>query len=222
MIRILALAAVLATSLATNASASVQQITLGDFSSAKVLDFESSSLGTISGSDSLFTDFGISSVAFTGGTGLDDYGSRTNSSRALWATINGLSVVDPGATGLLAPSAYEIVFAGAQNRFGIGVHDENATFRLEFFDGASSVGSIDLATGGTADLTQWYLESTDAFNKVTVMTVAGSGGRGYAIDNLTLEAGSSSVPEPATLAIWSLLGMAIGGYGLKRRYQRAK
>lgn len=185
------------------ASSALMQINLGDFSNAKVLDFESATLGSISGTDTLFTGFGISSISTTASDFTDAYGDRTNSSRALWENSNGLVIVDPDDLDetLANVITYTLQFSGFHTKFGIGVHDQNTGFRYAFFNGVTSVGSLDIASG-TSDLAQRYFSSSDLFDRVTVSSIAPVPG-GFAIDNITLEAGSQ-VPEPSVLALFGL------------------
>lgn len=47
------------------------------------------------------------------------------------------------------------------------------------------------------------------------------GGGGFVLDNLNLGLGSTVIPEPTTLAIWSLLGICGIGFGWRRRRKAA-
>jgi hypothetical protein len=209
-----AIGSVAAMVIAASASAgTVTPITLGDFASASVLDFNSAPLGNISGTASLFTSFGIASVAVSANGIGDSFGIRPNASRALWANSGGLAIVDPGAGDLAADGVgmvYTLVFAGLHSKFGIGVHDQGTLFTVAFFDGLTAVGSAVFdSTVDANDLSMAYFANTDAFDRITI-TAAG----GYAIDNITIEGSAAAVPAPASLA---LLGLGLAGLAATRR-----
>lgn len=192
----------------------ISVISLADFSNPQVLDFNSAPLGNISGTDTLFTSFGIDEVSTSGVTNYSDgFDERPNSSRALWEDVNGLRIVDPEvvpATAFLGqPIAYTLKLSTAHSRFGVGVHDQAGDFTYEFFSSSVSVGSISQGAP-SADLFQVYFESDMQFDEVRI-SVSGSGG--YAIDNITLE-GSGVVPAPTIL---SLFGIGLATLGWSRR-----
>ena len=192
----------------------IQQITLGDYYAADVLDFESASLGPISGTDTMFTSFGISSVSASGGNFIDPYDVRTNSSRALWFQSSGLVIVDPGAAGN-GLASYEIEFSSVQARFGVGAHDyfPGADLNFAFFAGAVAVGDISV-TNPTADLSMFYFDVTGGFDRVIVTAESTNA---FAIDNITLDRGTAPVPEPASL---TLMGLGLGGIAWTRKRRR--
>lgn len=188
----------------------ITEIGLGDFITPKVLDYQTAPLGAISGSASLFTNFGISSVSAVGSDFSDGLGNRPNASRSLWFNESGLQIVDPGAGGLAADQiTYTIDFASAIGKFGWAWHDQDDAMLVEFFLGATPVGSVvssgnHVAGGTTNDKRTLYLMNTDSFDRIAITNNTGFGG--FSIDDLTLEA--AAVPEPATI------GLLIPGIGL--------
>jgi hypothetical protein len=196
-------------------AAPVTQITLGDFTSPRVLDFETAALGTVSGTDALFTDFGIAEMLGTGSSFIDPFDLRPSASRALWIGSGGLEVVDPGTPDNAGLSDYEIRLASDHFRFGIAVHDyfPGADLTFEFFDGGTSVGSISVANP-TADLSPFYFEVGAAFNRVTVIPAAGNG---FAIDNITLLDRDASIPEPGVMLLLGSAFVAVWVLRVRRR-----
>ena len=205
--------------MAASASAgTVTSITLGDFTNASVLDFNSAPVGNISGTSSLFTSFGISSVSATFGfISSDGFGVRPNASRALWANDAGLTIVDPNAGDLADIVTYTIKFADLHTKVGFGVHDQQSDFLVEFFSGATAVGSTTFQSN-TADLFMVHLQNSDAFDTITISVPLPGG---FAIDNITIEASEpSAVAEPASLALLGL-GLAALAPAARRRKARA-
>jgi hypothetical protein len=66
-------------------------------------------------------------------------------------------------------------------------------------------------TSLSAGLQQFYIESTEPFNRVILVSLPS----GYAIDNLT----SKAVPEPSTLALFAF---GLAGLGFTTRPGRRK
>ena len=191
----------------------VTEITLGDFSNASVLDFNTAPLGNISGTDTVFTDFGITQASGTGSGFNDTFNTRSKSSRALWFNAGGLAVVDPGDDdNAIVNQSFMFDFAEQHNRFGFGAHDQaDLDLTITFFDNLVEVGSIVITTV-TNNLSYHFLENTDSFNLVVI--VANDDG-GFAIDDLTLdEASAADVPVSGTLAF---IGLGLAGLGLARR-----
>jgi hypothetical protein len=196
-------------------SAAITAITLGDFSNPRVLDFQSSPAGNVSGTDPLFTTFGISSVtAFSSGSisFTDTFEVRPNSSRALWENASGLAVVDPGATRLAEPATiggdalgYDLTFDSLQEKVGISTHDQGGFYFFDFYNGATLVGHFEtFAT--SADTNEFYFSSDLSFDRFVLSTPGG-----YAIDDITLDS-VAAVPEPTSLALFAL-GMALMAAG---------
>jgi len=177
----------------------VTQIELGEFVTPRVLDFESTPTGNVGGTDSLFADFGISSVEYTGYRMADRFDNYANVSRALWVNEGGLVVCKAGMSGFADHDlSYTLNLADLHQRIGIGVNDHDGQVNFDFLSSGSTVDSFVIDRTGTPGLAMFYLESSKSFDGVKI--TASMGGRdpaGFAIDNMTLD----SVPEPATHAL---------------------
>ena len=167
----------------------ITQIGLNDFVDPRVLDFESTPTGNIGGTNSLFTDFGISSVEYTGYRMADYFDHYSNVSQALWVNAGGLVVARPGMSGFADSNlSYTLNLADLHQRIGIGVNDHNGRVNFDFFNSGNAVGSFVIDPTGTSGLAMSYLENTESFDSVTI-TASMNGGdpAGFAIDNITLD-----------------------------------
>ncbi len=196
----------------THVNATVMQIALADFNNATVIDFESMALGSISGSDPIFSNAGISNIIPDNpGTFNDTYGVRPNSDRALGALASGLVVTDPGEAGTASIDDWTIEFSNMISRFGFALSDSVAgTHSITFFDGLATVGNFAVTT---SDKENFYFESTLSFNSVRIID-NDPGTMGFVLDDLTLE--SIAVPEPTPLA---LMGLGLAGLSFRRKKQ---
>lgn len=186
----------LAESLEQRRLLAVTKISFEDFADPDVLDFSSAAVGSISETAELFRDFGISQISATGSNSVDTFDARPNASRALWADDTGLRIVDPGTAGLRRDElAYTVEFVNDQTRFGVGVHDEPGVYVLQLFADDVDVGTFAFSSGG--DLTQKYIESSEAFDKVVIHYTSRTIDQGFALDNLTLEKEATQPPDAA-------------------------
>jgi hypothetical protein len=96
----------------------------------------------------------------------------------------------------------------------------NVTFSFEAFAGGHSIGSFALPHAVTAPETYdlFALCGNQAFDKFTIFVSAPSPPLGLQIEGVTYDAAVPTVPEPATVVIWSLLGgLGIAVARLRRR-----
>ena len=192
----------------------------GTISNPQVLDFESATVGNISSSDALFSNFGISDIGIQNPSFFfDGYGVRTNSSRAVWVNSGGLAIVDPGAANNAIDGDFWFIdFTQPQSVLGFGLHDQSGTLNVEFFSGGASVGSTTV-TILTGDLEESTFANTDTFDRVTIdinsTTVA------FALDNITLSS-ATAIPEPNSLVLIAMATAGMFGRGLRNRRRKRR
>jgi hypothetical protein len=111
---------------------------------------------------------------------------------------------------------FDLTFSSQQNAFAMNYHDFSiaSIFTLNFFDGATNVGSTSFTTTsfGTAEFIGFI--STAAFDSVQIREDDGANNTNEAFQFYTAEA----VPEPGALAIF---GLGLIGLGYIRRRKAA-
>ncbi|MFN0102024.1 MAG: PEP-CTERM sorting domain-containing protein [Bryobacteraceae bacterium] len=159
------------------------------------------------------------SVFASGNTGLSvlDVGAAT-------VTISGgtVFVYRPGDFGAFTTSGGLCALSGGSCQtdwrldFDFGVTNlmfESAFFNpvdfvsVEYFDGATSLGSIPVAANGTFDLSSVPRITSLVFND-------SSTGAGFGFGDFSFDRAGSAIPEPATLL---LLGMGLAAIAYRRR-----
>ena len=203
---------------AANASASINEITLGDLLPNYVsTDFESASDGAISGTDSIFTGIGLSSASlagtFTAGGDSLDSGEFGN---ALVSRNGGsLSGSAPGGSldDVTTSSAFVFSVDGTATQFGFRVVDQvNNAMRLQTYRNGSLLDDVLFVNDGSFPRPIRFFESNVAFDEFRILSSENVSG--FGIDDLGIGGRSNSaVPEPTTIAIWtavSALGLIVG------------
>jgi len=127
-------------------------------------------------------------------------------------------------------AAVTLTFTAYQKYLGLLWGSVDSYNTLEFFSGSTLVGSItgaqvlanpngDQGLYGTVYVN---IDSTVPFNKV----VASSSEYAFEFDNVAYNSanydGTGAVPEPATLAIWSIFGAGAAGVAAARRRRRGR
>ncbi len=193
----------------SNANAAITSIALGDFANPVTIDFESSSTGAISGTDSIFTDAGISSVSAVSPSFGDVYDSWAGVGNALFASGAALAIRSPG-DGVFFSSVptFEFEFIDPIYQFGVSIADHGSMdFHFEFFSNATSVGHSNVNISG-GDFSLYAFESIDPFDRVEITATPD----GYGFDSIVV----GVVPEPSTW-VMMLIGVVILGAVSKRR-----
>ncbi len=199
-------------------------ITLSSFKKAQTLDFESygpaGTRSTISGTDPLFTEFGITQVTATGGRfdggGNDTQNQTAQSGKGLFFTGGSLWVLpqddasNGGGVDFGFNQTFTLDFDRNLNRFGLTFQDQIAQdmiFRF-FLDGVLQ-GTISWPVEQVVD-TFYGFQTPFWFDSVEIDGSLSTDG--FGIDNITIEA----VPEPSAYLL-VLLGLGTGGWWLRRR-----
>ncbi len=190
---------------------------LGD---ATTIDFTGAPTGAIGGMNALFTSAGYSSVALVGthsGCNNDTWNSGTMGN-GLAAVSGGLAVVAPGqrfCSPLQSAAGFQFNIAGLATQFGFQIIDQvNFNVRVETFLGAASLGFLDYNQGGGFPVPARFFSDV-AFDRWQVTCNQGGCG-GWGLDNI-VTAGFVSIPEPATLVLFSI---GLAGLGFARRNRK--
>jgi len=182
----------------------------------KTLDFEAAPNGPISPSDPLFTEFGISGLAATGGSQSGDVQNQNNQS--------GKGLFYDGSQFLILPQdndpfnnnaypfgvnqTFKLQFDTPHRQFGCSFQDQtNQDFTFSFYNSGVLQGSI-TQYSPTVVNTQFIFETPFWFDEVWIDGATASDG--FGIDNLVVD-----TPEPATLSL-----LALGALGLLTRRRR--
>ncbi len=90
-------------------------------------------------------------------------------------------------------------------------------YRFRAISGGSQVGFVDVTTGNAAQLVSFNFANIDSVVLANISNP--SGNAGVVIDDITFDAPSSSVPEPASVALVAsgLVGVAVVGRRRRRR-----
>lgn len=199
---------------ATPVHGAVSMVGSGEIIGGLSLSLAGVPLGTISGSDQIFTDVNIASITVGGGASpIDVYNGDHSIGRAL-TTINGiLTVIDPPGAGTTAmdavPSTYTFNFAENLRSFGFASGDNNGG-DFEFLLNGSTVGNISLPFVDQKGAHQMYFTSTEPFDQVVFTPLLAPAGGIVLNDFIT-----STVPEPSG-AIFSGIA-ALTFLSLRRR-----
>lgn len=222
----------------------ITRINESDFINAESMDFLNEPLGSISTTDSLFTDFGISELTAVASAADGEEYARGDYQQALWAgETNGVEIVDNngiagctqydqnnkciGDRKLSLVDYYLIDFSSDLSKIGFYMVDVwkplvftfyNNDIEIEVYDeevrGAWDGNMLGTGTGWTA----WRVfDSTVLFDQVRIES-KNSNADGFGIGEIRKE--SVPVSEPSTLFI-----MALGMFGLisvKRRRKNIK
>lgn len=208
--------------------ASIIRISESNFTDAETLSFGASDYGPISGTDELFTDFGISNISATASQSFGEEYARGDYEYVLWADSDtGVQVVKDGdgcttydAFGkcldtdrtLSLIDFYDVSFADDLTKIGFYMVDIWKPLEFLFLLDGLEVGKYDEKAAGDWDnnttgtgngWTQWRVFSSDvAFDQVKIQSAEGAKNDGFGIALIRKE--TVSVPEPSGLILLSL------------------
>lgn len=216
-----------------------------DFTNPETLSFGAAEYGTISGTDSYFTDFGISSISAVASQATGEEYARGDYDYALWSDgSNGVQVVKDGdgcttydATGkcldatrtLSLVDFYDVNFSDDLTKIGFYMVDVWLPLEFIFYLDGTEVGRYneeargdwDGNTDGTGNgWTQWRAFSSDiAFDQIKIESANGDNRDGFGIALIRKE--SVAVAEPAS---FSLLALSLFGLALtsRRKFKQNK
>lgn len=215
------------------------------FTDPETLSFGAAEYGAISGSDSHFTDFGISSISAVASNAIGEEYARGDYEYALWAdSNNGVQVVKDGdgcttynADGKCLDSTrtlslvdfYDMSFSDDLTKIGFYMVDVWLPLEFIFYLDGKEVGKYDeLARGdwdgnsnGTGNgWTQWRAFSSDiAFDQIKIESAGGDNRDGFGIALIRKEAVAVAAPASFSLLALSLFGLALTN---RRKFSKSK
>jgi len=210
---------------AAPAGATVQAIGLAAFRAPHMLDFETAPDGSISGLDTLFTDFGIVSLtAVSAAPGPDGYVGGSPFFRALFhSNTEGLLLKSMGTAPWFDRSpTFTISLAEQHFLFGVAPVDTLGEVRIRFRSLGVPVGQLTF----TSDrVSTYYFHSSVGFDEVLLDEPTMNDGWG--IDNITLDNPGFGDPRevPTTRGTQALLAAALvtaGAVAATRRRAAAR
>ena len=188
---------------AASASAFANSIALSDFSgSESVIDF-----GALGGTPAT-GPFTLDGATFSE--------SSTGSGQAGWRYFG------PGVSGntdaMLGDNAgtshFTINFATSYDRVGFYVAVGDATYDVDFYDGATLLGTSTVNVAGLSSQFVGFQNTAGGVTSAVIREVSGDNGRIGGLWDVHYENAVSSVPEPTSM---SLMALALGGFAVLRR-----
>lgn len=154
-------------------------------------------------------------VSFSGNLAIDNLtGTLFNSHKfsSLTPLLSGVEYIKNG------DEDFDLIFSSQQNAFAMNYVDQSAvsTFSLDFFDGATNVGSTSFVTASINSAEFIGFVSTAAFDRIEIRETDTGGGSNELFQFFTAESNIQAVPAPAPLAIFGL-GLIALGYGRRRK-----
>lgn len=170
-----------------------------------------------------FTNFG----SVTDGTVTVNLSSALNARTvsgggwATWSSPPNSETANPRVASTSGGLSLTFTFSQALDIFGFELEPDSfviANVVAEFFDGATSIGSISLDVDGNAGARLFAADADggDSFTSVIITAAANAGG--FAVANLRYAAAPSDVPVPATIGLFSA---ALAGLGFARTRRTA-
>lgn len=128
------------------------------------------------------------------GTGAGGYNFQTAGGRALAADPSGsgaLVLIDPPAGVFDEVDSFTIVFRGSGTEFGVEIGDWGGPFNVECFDGAASVGSVEVDTTG-ANI-EHFVQSAAPFDSCTLTGLPQNPAANWVIPSFQIPASATPV-----------------------------
>lgn len=152
-------------------------------------DYDAIPKTTVTGTDSIFADNGITNVSAVAANGTDVQNQSGKTGASLFANASEMFILkeNTGAATFGETTSFTLDFARTHNAFGVSFQDQVGPqdFTIDLYRNGELVGSHTKSIGSTAT-TPFIIESIVEFDRAVVS--GGASGDGWGIDNILLDA----------------------------------